>query len=383
MDVHLQDPSPTLSRLKPGNGLTQEVTYEYITVLCRNPYGQRVWIQQEFTLGKHTIVIYVKQELDKTLLDKVIRASVLVALRGSGRWSVDLRVATERFFSASNNVTHMLSIPSSTLTRLLVDSNGPDLLGSYEASDKRDMVYGLLSIASDSGALHITTDYTKRWQDVYREVTEAYIMLGDLTLLSFTGLATIPSDLPTWVQDWSQQRNFEPILQHGKANNMNNFSLYSAATSESTSFSFPREGQLNLKGCFVDHIRKTSRPINDYFVENTWWDIDIYQLHSNILCDLYLENNSWDDDTSPYGEDRLATRYALLCSLTAGIQQPHTFSQYSRPTRWTFSCNFDLLAKSILGLSEKINGQAEIFESFRRVVALYMDKVLFVTGKAM
>jgi hypothetical protein len=369
-----QEPLLALKWLMPSNGSPQVNLYEFstITVLLSKPYWQRLWIQQEYALGKETIVICGNDELEKSVLYKGVFASIVFAIHYGDGWSFDSRMAKRKFLSASGKILHMSDVKDSTLKGLLLFLTAPLGLGSCKAFDKRDMVYGLMSIASDREELHLLMDYKKGWQDVYREVTEAYIMSNDLTLLSCTGSTTTQSGLPTWVQDWSQQRCFISILREDRV------SFYSAATSVPILFSFPQEGQLSLKGCYVDSIRSTSLRLSDCIKQG----MKANDFFNNTICNLQLEDRPWLDGAGPYGKGRFATIHALLYSLTAGTRIPHNpgYGNNGKATRWIPGCGFGIMADFFLGRGEEPVDKDNIFETYLTTAAIY-DRVPFVTEK--
>jgi hypothetical protein len=77
-----------------------------------------------------------------------------------------------------------------------------------EATNPRDMVYGLFGLSSDFEELKIEPDYKKSCTDVYTDVARKLIKHGHVDLLALSQESkTLTSEdgihLPSWVPDWT------------------------------------------------------------------------------------------------------------------------------------------------------------------------------------
>lgn len=73
-----------------------------------------------------------------------------------------------------------------------------------EASDPKDLIFGILSLATDAKELGIQADYSKPCEQVYTEVATALIRSGNQSMiLSCSQHPRHLSKLPSWVPDWS------------------------------------------------------------------------------------------------------------------------------------------------------------------------------------
>jgi Heterokaryon incompatibility protein (HET) len=203
------------ANLKPGNDHESDVPYAFIVKILSRPYWHRLWIQQELYLGKETILVCGRQDLDIQMLLTGIDVSIQLAGRFSDGWSADLKSASDGLlYETGPAIIMFYRNGNDPLRELLYRATFPRPGGSLKAFDRRDMVYGLLTISNDAKVLRILPDYSKTWQDVYREVTETYIKQGDLSILSFAGLSPAQPDLPSWVPDWSQSLKSVPVSRH-------------------------------------------------------------------------------------------------------------------------------------------------------------------------
>lgn len=85
-----------------------------------------------------------------------------------------------------------------------IQRHGPHHLDS---TDARDKIYALLSIAADREELKlkgVLPDYGKSKEETFTTAMAALLEQGHISLLSFCQISEPPSDLPSWVPDWSR-----------------------------------------------------------------------------------------------------------------------------------------------------------------------------------
>jgi hypothetical protein len=96
-----------------------------------------------------------------------------------------------------------------TVTRPLLDLlyvsyvTDPEEYPQLLASDPRDLVYGLLSRATDARELGIRPDYRKSCRNIYIGTAMKLVDLYHLKVLAFSNHPRNMDDLPSWVPDWS------------------------------------------------------------------------------------------------------------------------------------------------------------------------------------
>ena len=144
------------------------------------PIFSRVWILQELSVGKVTILI----TKDATIFPRRARVT---GIPGSSDRSVLSRLINKPR-------THF------ELLDLLVAAS------HYDCSDPRDKVFGILGLIEDT----IKPDYSLSVEEVYTGVA-AYLAtyLRDMRFLNLVGAGQSDFDLPSWVPDWTQRKSLQ------------------------------------------------------------------------------------------------------------------------------------------------------------------------------
>ena len=220
-----------------------------IVALRSRPWFHRIWVIQEVALAKKATVYCGDWSLS------------LASLHQASRTISGLRVFEKLFLNSQSNPRLFASPLTDTVSDVLKNEELPllKLLTRHHragASDIRDIVFALTSIATDAG--HIEVDYRKTAVDVFLDATLG-IMKQDQTLnvLSQVGSRQKPSnsDLPTWVPSWDIQQVARALVPKF-AGNMNTASYDMRATSRSSLNRNLRieGGKLLLSGYELDSI---------------------------------------------------------------------------------------------------------------------------------
>ncbi|KAF4634341.1 hypothetical protein G7Y89_g3769 [Cudoniella acicularis] len=205
-------------------------------------YWKRVWVIQEIAVARELMVLCGKQRIS---LSHLAAAKLFISLQTTTLfpklgWKDFMDPIKGRF------VDEMLTKGDDGILEIVGHrrryqlQTGPrrslfDLLnsicvgrgsgGSQRATDPRDLIYGVLAMASDFETLAITPDYTKETQGVFAEATRKLLRLGYMNILAWSQqpdrLNRIPG-LPSWVSDFSK-----PILS--PCNCDNHFDIFSAS----------------------------------------------------------------------------------------------------------------------------------------------------------
>lgn len=157
-----------------------------------------------------------------------------------------------------NRKLHLGPKPGHKRRRLLSWFRGDDFpllltllrrLHSLHATDARDHVYALVSMAGDRRELNITPDYTKSVTGVFTETTSALLQCGHLGVLLDATRSDPGPDLPSWVPDWSNlsELKFEAGLFRLHKSGIKQRSSTLNKISASSSY-------INLDGYIVDEI---------------------------------------------------------------------------------------------------------------------------------
>jgi hypothetical protein len=72
-------------------------------------------------------------------------------------------------------------------------------------TDPRDIIYGILGLASDNEKLEIEPDYSKNTEQIYTEVTRRLIEHGNILILSWCQHPRSLEGMPSWVPDFSSR----------------------------------------------------------------------------------------------------------------------------------------------------------------------------------
>ncbi|KAH0843783.1 hypothetical protein AYO21_07921 [Fonsecaea monophora] len=202
-------------------------------------YWSRMWIFQEFACARKRLFLCGDSLTDNLdlALESVMHWRGLSGASGESK----LHAALPPMITAANNLgfrrwkcylgPRLASRIGPKVWQLLSryrEHDAPVLLSLLRqlhllhATDARDHVYALISVAADRRELHITPDYAKSVEVVFTEITSALLRHGNLdTLLDATRSEPRP-DLPSWVPYWSNlsEPGFDPHLYrlHGSSN---------------------------------------------------------------------------------------------------------------------------------------------------------------------
>lgn len=151
--------------------------------------------------------------------------------KGKTRESVQTRV---RAYTQQIRDSHL------SLLNLLIMSR------TNGATDPRDKVYALLSLANDKAVEGINPDYSDEntVAKVYLDVTRRYLQLGSgPELLHYAGNDHLVADLPSWAVDWSHQTR-----------SSFNKRLYDCSGPAIPCMRTSEPGKLEVRGAIVDPI---------------------------------------------------------------------------------------------------------------------------------
>lgn len=210
------DHAPELRNMKAKTHLQRALIA--VDCLVRRPWWRRVWVSQEvaspalepilicgrraFTLGQLQAATNPKDmmlALWRTTLAQ--RVAVSVSYRVSSYAYMRQMVRHECLLCGSPKLAQLL--------------RGSLIL---EATDARDKVYALLSLADDREKVGIVPDYTKSVNEVYADVTRNVLRTsGRLDLLCVN--TNSERLIPSWASDWSLGSSRPKSLrQHGHYN---------------------------------------------------------------------------------------------------------------------------------------------------------------------
>ena len=242
-----------------------------IKELMQREYWSRIWIIQELSLAQEATVLCGEKAIPLDVLDATFSA-VSHCIRSNFR---NLHHETRDFaYGLAANFYDSIALTTrrkyrrqdqSEIIRLadIVYQDGvPPGRPHYAATDPRDIVFGLLGVLMDGGALGLRVDYNMKVAEVFTALTRALIYDGDENPLAYQldhcvprQIRDSPDSLPSWVPDW------EEIGRRGVAvYPINHLRAFNAAAGIPTP---PRLrncseddacGLLRCSGCYVDIV---------------------------------------------------------------------------------------------------------------------------------
>ena len=192
-----------------GLPLTKAIDWVALADLLSKAYFHRIWVLQELVMARGPILAFCGSfQLPYAALQMVQR--VLLATG----WNFDMRQqADERGRQLEMQALEFLPI-ATTLMRTpgkkLDLQMLLDMARGFLATDPRDKIFALLGMVKEveedqDMARLLQPDYRKTVQQVYTEVTGAFITRGDLVLLSSVERQDMRQivGLPSWVPDFT------------------------------------------------------------------------------------------------------------------------------------------------------------------------------------
>ncbi|RYP22770.1 hypothetical protein DL765_001479 [Monosporascus sp. GIB2] len=233
--------------------------------LCSQPWFSRSWVLQEVALAKEVFVFYGSAVNGlKTLTrfwELATQRDLPPALRhgrvadwkdGIENWN-QLNVFGEMQRAKKANETGDGLIHQSGDLGFVLDGGrriSQSLLNllvknrSADATDDRDKIYALLSLAGDTEGMDIEPNYSPSNQaaKLYQDIAAAYIEVGrGIDVLHHAGLPQRLNNLPSWVPDWSTKSR-QPLHS----------SQYHCTRSTVPHLQLLPNGHLRIQGAFVD-----------------------------------------------------------------------------------------------------------------------------------
>ena len=191
---------------------------QLIQALCKflqRAYWSRIWVVQEVAVGSNTLFVCGTRMVSENALHHALRLLRNFRLHHLLKSGQDVRLIPSEGDS-------ILSIDPSRPINLLKIRRAVEpspliylmrSLRHFQATDPRDKVFALLGIASDSQVLGLRPDYRKSCEEVYTDVTRAFIQNGYIEILSLSESAKQSIVLPSWVPDWSYTTHRCPLQQ--------------------------------------------------------------------------------------------------------------------------------------------------------------------------
>jgi hypothetical protein len=223
--------------------------------LLQRPWWHRAWVVQEASVTRHIQIMCGRDTISWNEFARSIQYAVslgfLIAHGGSTTFQA-LRLFETRGDFQNNR------LPS--LHEILLRNR------SFKATDARDKVFGLLSLANpeDVRAMDVRPNYHLSVNQLYESISRSLLKRPDLSAFdaSCVHLSSSKQTLPSWVSDWSVSDPSAPLtsresLDHGDQSSYMDRVIPEFSASGS-SVSAPiydnNNSRLGLEGIFIDQI---------------------------------------------------------------------------------------------------------------------------------
>ena len=249
-----------------------------VSELLQRPWFTRAWIFQEYALAKSLVMLIGSSQFAPRDIDRLVTA--LFALQHRPNKHAELMVHATHGHQPFVKMVHSREASRQSQPEFLRFLSNKS--GQFECSNPRDIVYAFLGFATPP-ELEITPDYTLTPDRVFVTTTRASI--ATRRCLDVLGLATRPpkgssppfQHLPSWVPDWTLEREIEADIWEKDDDNGFSASLGRPHLMEQG----PDEKCLIVRGNIVDRLVYVDAG-GVIFTDETLWDsLDIVMNGTN------------------------------------------------------------------------------------------------------
>ncbi|KAH8807101.1 heterokaryon incompatibility protein-domain-containing protein [Xylogone sp. PMI_703] len=251
-------------RMNPPN------VYELLALrdLASRQWFQRIWIVQEIALAPEAILVCGHRSITWEEFIFGFGMTFINGAEASGGWNPDKNyigtLVQIRKYAHTAGSTH--NEGSSAVLDILHECR------TFESTDPRDKIYGLLGIASrNSGGAFIDIDYSKSVESVYLDTAKRILSTSEnLDFLSIhRGPGDLAQRLPSWVPDWTYRRiqGMDLVFSSKPQENGKMPARTFSASKDSSQVPSFRGRSLVLSGHMVDRISEVSSIITPPVVD--------------------------------------------------------------------------------------------------------------------
>ncbi|KAM5349767.1 hypothetical protein ACJ41O_006272 [Fusarium nematophilum] len=264
----------TLSRLYSGDGqqgsVDLDVAKEAFDRFCQRRYWTRIWVMQEFAVGRRVSIACGNWIVKSDLITATLYATSIIQkhvrkkpIRDLGTLQQNLELVYDslhssyvyNLFSRRRRFHQQVSVDSGPETEPLLKVVATCLALEVDynwvhASDPRDRIFALLNLAGDRDHFTAFPDYTMSVEEVYEETARKILQQGRIDVLMYCQSPKKIKSLPSWVPDWSME------IRHPCAQPPWGTPFEASGTNTSIP-TFTEGGLATLEGIHVDKIRET------------------------------------------------------------------------------------------------------------------------------
>ncbi|EXK81565.1 hypothetical protein FOQG_13983 [Fusarium oxysporum f. sp. raphani 54005] len=296
---------------------------------CQRRYWQRLWIMQEFAVGRRIAIACGGWIVKYDLIDQTLEAPSIVQRRARKK-SVDglemlIRNLNYVYSTPLNSYVYslftrrwhyvytpdgespwgqpLLQVVAVSLT-LEVDYN------VVHATDPRDRIFALLNLTGDRDHFNLFPDYSMTVEEVYRETACKILAKGTIDVLMYCQRPRKLASLPSWVPDWSMDvlhPNAKPAWD----------TPFKASGTYTAVPKFPQFDIATFEGIYVDKVKDIGAT----------WDPNWLKPVNQATANQWLKSIRRFCDSSPrirVGEERLdAARIGILDGTTCFSTVPY------------------------------------------------------------
>ncbi|KAF2818752.1 HET-domain-containing protein [Ophiobolus disseminans] len=309
-----------------------DAAWSAFAALLKRQWWHRAWIVQEASVTRDiTLVcgddIFSWYELE-TAVQYAVDLGFFVAYGGS---------ATFQAFTLFRTRANFLRERRPSLHDVLLQHR------SFLATDPRDKVFGLLSLADQDSVkeMGIQPNYYQSSNDLFRAISESLLARQDLSAFKAAGIhdKSAESDLPSWVANWSVSDPTVPLdtsvtVDHGSKSAYPDIltpTFNACASTPSTPTFSPDHKLLRLHGVPVDHIAAVGALSRTRYLRHVSHMFELFVQCHDILTQL----KDWETIARTHSTDPYPTgernRDAFWHTLCAGRVPPNLVSARHDP----------------------------------------------------
>lgn len=289
-----------------------DLAWSAFAALLTRPWWHRAWIVQETSVANNITFLCGDETFSWLDLKQAVQYAVdlgfFVAYGGSATFQAFSLFQTRASFQGKQ-------LPS--LQHVLLQHR------SFLATDPRDKVFGLLSLADPENvaAMGVKPDYHQSSHDLFCKVSTRLLKHNSLGALQGAGIHDKSSDskLPSWVADWSVSDPSVPLnasisAEDGERPSSTIPSFNAAKSSASTPIFNHNHKLLGLQGILIDQVEATGVLSRTRYLRHVSHMFELFVQCHDILEQL----KNWElialQRTYPTGQQPRDAYWQTLCA---------------------------------------------------------------------